>query len=267
MKKLNLWHLIITVFILSWTGILPSLLRAYEIPIPKGLENLEILMTIGPLLGAVIYIFKMNGKQGLKAFFSRLLGFKAPLGVLLVTFLLPFLISFVGSWMGLSLSESAWPDSFTPITIMTNGLVIFLMYLVLNTEELVWRGLVFDQFLDKYGYFKSCLLLIPIWWLFHIPLFLFPEGHPAGYGLGIFTCIVIAQTFILGWIYVKSNRSLFYVHMHHQLINGFGQAFPIFPVFVSGNMLPVWVFSLLLLLTAGFLIFQMRGIPKSQKKN
>lgn len=125
------------------------------------------------------------------------------------------------------------------------------MYLIINTAELVWRGFVFDRLLEKYNYVKACLILIPIWWLFHIPLFLYPDGHQAGYGLIKFTCIVIALTFILGWIYIKTSKSLFYVHIHHQLFNGFGQAFPIF---INGDKMPVWTFCVLLLLTAGTLI-------------
>jgi membrane protease YdiL (CAAX protease family) len=132
--------------------------------------------------------------------------------------------------------------------------MIFLMYLIINTADLVWRGFVFDRLLEKYNYVKACLILIPIWWLFHIPLFLYPDGHQAGYGLIKFTCIVIALTFILGWIYIKTSKSLFYVHIHHQLFNGFGQAFPIFPVFINGDKMPVWTFCVLLLLTAGTLI-------------
>ncbi|RMZ50729.1 hypothetical protein EB822_06915 [Flavobacteriaceae bacterium PRS1] len=120
---------------------------------------------------------------------------------------------------------------------------------------MVWRGVVFDQLVNKHGFLKSCIILAPIWWLFHIPLFLFPGGHQAGYGLMEFTFIVIAQTFVLGWIYVNSKRSLFYVHIHHQLINGFGQAFPIFPIFIAGNFMPLWMFCILMLLMALLLLF------------
>ncbi len=259
MKSINLKGLLITVFAISWIGVLPQLLFAYEIKIPKFLGSLDILMTLGPILGAIIFILKAQGKTGLKSFFSRLFRIKASLFVILFAIFFPIIMSLFSSFLGLKFSNTNWPEAFTLGNIMSNGLIIFLMYLVINTEELVWRGIVFDRFLEKYEFVKSCLLLIPIWWLFHMPLFLLPDGHQAGYGLIEFTCIVIAQTFILGWIYLKTNKSLFYVHIHHQLINGFGQAFPIFPVFIMGNKYPIWVLCILLLITTGIIIMTSRG--------
>ncbi|ALM08201.1 hypothetical protein SB49_10595 [Sediminicola sp. YIK13] len=258
MKNINLKGLLITVFTISWIGVLPQLLKAYGIKIPKFLESVDLLMTLGPMLGAILFIYKAQGKTGLKSFFSRLFQIKASLFIVLFAIFFPIILSLFSSLIGLKLSNTDWPEAFTLGNITSNGLIIFSMYLVINTEELVWRGIVFDRFLEKYEFVKSCLLLIPIWWLFHIPLFLFPDGHQAGYGLVEFTCIVIAQTFILGWIYIKTRKSLFYVHVHHQLLNGFGQAFPIFPVFILGNKYPIWVFCALLLVTTGIIIFTNR---------
>lgn len=250
MKSINLTQLVITVFVISWVGVIPSLLIAYEIPFPPYLKSLDILMTLGPLLGAIIFIYRSGGKRDLKSFFSRLFLAKTNLKVIAVAIFAPIIISALASIIGFQLSDSAWPESFSPSAIATNSLAFFVMYLIINTEELAWRGVVFDRLFDKYGYLKSCLIIIPIWWLFHIPLFLFPGGHQAGYGLIEFTFIVIAQSFILGWLYVRSRRSLLYVHLHHQLINGVGQAFPIFPVLIGGNMIPMWVFCGMIMLMA-----------------
>ncbi len=250
MKTLNLSWLIATVFVISWLGVAPSLLIAYGVEIPAALAYLEILMTLGPILGAVVFIFAAHGTQGLKDLFKRLLFFRASLLLVIVAIAAPIIVSFFAAYLGLLASGSAWPDGYVASTILTSGLMIFVVYLIVNTEEIVWRGVVFDRFLQKHGFAKSCLMLMPIWWLFHIPLFLYPEGHQAGYGILEFTFIVIAQTFVLGWIYVNSNRSLVYVHVHHQLINGFGQAFPIFPVFIAGNLLPVRTLCLLLVVLA-----------------
>lgn len=56
MKDINLKRLLITVFAISWLGVLPQLLLAYDISIPRFLGNFEILMTLGPILGAIIFM-------------------------------------------------------------------------------------------------------------------------------------------------------------------------------------------------------------------
>jgi len=254
MKQINLTKLVITVFIISWIGVLPSLLIAYQFEIPDALKRLDLLMTLGPILGATIFIYKAQGKQGLKQLFKRLLYVKAKPIVIIIALLSPIIYSYLAAKIGFAFLGNSWPPTFDAITILTNGVIIFLMYLIINTEEIVWRGVVFDKLLKTNSFIKSCLIIAPIWWLFHIPLFLYPEGHQAGYGIFEFSLIVIAQTFILGWIYAQSNRSLFYVHMHHQLVNGFGQAFPIFPVFIGGKLIPLWVFCILMLVLALVLV-------------
>ena len=257
MKKINLIKLIITVFVISWIGVLPSLLLAYNIDIPNFLKHLEHLMTLGPILGAIIFVYKAQGKQGLKNLFKRLIYIKAKPIVIAIAVLSPIVYSYLAAKIGFMLSDSEWPSSFNTSTIISNGIMIFVMYLIVNTEEIAWRGVVFDKLFKKYNFLKACSIIAPIWWLFHIPLFLFPDGHPGGYGILGFTIIVIAQTIILGWIYVNSNRSLFYTHIHHQLINGFGQAFPIFPALIGDNMLPFWCFVTIMLLIAFILLIIM----------
>ncbi len=250
MSRINLKHLIPTVFILSWLGVVPGLLFVHGYPIPESLRSFHILMTLGPILGAILFIYRSYGLSGIAQFFRRLLRFRASLPAIVVALIAPVIICTVAPLSGFKISGTSWPSGFTASSVLENGIILFLMYLFINTEEWVWRGIVFEKLLGSYSFIKSCFLLMPIWWIFHVPLFLFPSGHQAGYGLVEFTCIVVAETIILGWIYVKTNRSLLYVHLHHQLLNGFSQAFPLFPVFIGGNTKPLWVFCILLLLLA-----------------
>lgn len=256
-KKINLPAMVLTVFAISWIGVLPSLLIAHGVEISAALKSLGVLMVLGPLLGAMIFIFRAQGVAGWKAFFKRLLYFRASLLVVLVACVAPVVIAWLGAIVGHKLSDTPWPESFELSSVLVSGVTIFVTYLLLNTEELAWRGVVFDRLYDRFGFGPACLILAPVWWLFHIPLFLYPGGHPAGYGLSPFTFIVIAQTVILGWIYVLGNRSLAYPHIHHQLNNGFGQAFPIFPVFIGGSQMPLWVFVGLMLVLAGMLLLKL----------
>ena len=262
MKGLNLPRFLLLVFAISWLGVLPSQLIARGIPIPEYLKYLDFLMTLGPILGVIIVLYSAEGTVGLRTFFKRLLYYKASPLALFISLLSPILIFWMAAVAGGRLSGLPWPEDLRVARILSLGMIGFAMYFIINTEELAWRGVVFDHLLQKYSFVQSCLLLIPIWWLFHIPLFLYPGGHPAGYGLGAFTCIVVAQTFTLGWIYVQTNRSLLYPHLHHQLLNGFGEALPIFPVMIGGNLLPLHISCGLLLFLAFLLILKSRAKDK-----
>ncbi|MBT8205660.1 MAG: hypothetical protein KJO20_09820, partial [Eudoraea sp.] len=143
MKSINLRNLLLFVFVISWIGVLPQLLIAYGYKIPAFLGNLEILMTLGPILGAIIFIYKAHGKAGLKSFFSRLFRFKAPFYVILFVIFFPVILSLLSALIGLRLSDMPWPETFSASSIIGNGVLIFLVYLFINTEELVWRGIVF----------------------------------------------------------------------------------------------------------------------------
>jgi hypothetical protein len=47
------------VFCISWIGVLPSLLIAYGFEISPSFKKFEILMTLGPLIGALFFIGKV----------------------------------------------------------------------------------------------------------------------------------------------------------------------------------------------------------------
>ena len=263
MKKIKLLPLITTIFFVSWLGVLPSLLIAHGMKLPAFLKNFHILMTLGTLLVSVIFVWIVQGRVGLKALFSRLLRIKASPLVFFVVIGLPIIIWLSGTWLGLTFSNTAWPQRYTFDHILMQGVINFVVYLVVNTEEIAWRGVVFDQLLQNNSYIRACLILAPIWWLFHIPLFMYPGGHPAGYGLVEFTLVVLSQTFILGWIYIKTNRSVLYVHLNHQLNNGFAEALPVFPVFIGGNLLPFRVTIGISALLAVVLVLSARRWNKS----
>ncbi|MEM8887182.1 MAG: type II CAAX endopeptidase family protein [Bacteroidota bacterium] len=255
MKEIKIFSLIATVFLISWIGVIPNLLSAYGFEIGTFLKLLDVLMILGPILGACIVVYFYQGKVGLRQLFQRLLIFKAGPLPILIALLAPILFAGLAAYLGHLFSDTPWPPTYDISSILLNGFIIMLGYLILNTEEIAWRGVVFDRLLDKYGFLKACLILAPIWGLFHLPLFLFPGGHPAGYDLDVFSLIVFGQTFILGWLYVRTKRSLVYVHLHHQLNNGFAEAFPIFPIFIGGNMLPIWMFGGLIFLFSLALIY------------
>ena len=250
MQQVKTTPLILTAFTLAWLGFIPDILTSYGYELPVYVSLLKLLMVISPIGTALFFTYQSGGKASVKALLRRFTIVKAPIGVMFVSLILPFIILFSASLIGLKWAGEPWPELYDASTILQNIGLFTLMYLVLNTEEILWRGVVFQQWFERYGFLGANLRLAPIWWFFHMPYFVANGGHQAGYGLMEFTMLVLPSTFILGWIYHKSNGSLFHVHFFHQLLNGVGQALPLFPVFIGGILNPVWVLDIQLTLVA-----------------
>ncbi|MCE7991174.1 MAG: CPBP family intramembrane metalloprotease [Roseivirga sp.] len=264
MKDRNVRLTIIWAFIISWTGITPSLLKSYNIYYPPVLDGLVILQYFGALIAALIFVYKDGGASGIKRLFSKFTKVKAAIWVILAVILLPWILSLLSTFIGFQLSDSVWPEKWTAQEVLGRFAAAIVLQLLLNTEEFVWRGVVFDSWLKKYGYLKACVVLAGVWWAFHMPMFLRNGGHEAGQELLPFSIMVISMTFVMGWLYKHTLGSLLYVHLFHQLLNSVSESLPLFPQLNGGIKAPYSVFIALtasLGLIAVLYEFKRRKVP------
>lgn len=254
MKDRNVRLSIIWAFVISWIGITPSLLKSYDIYYPPILDGLVMLQYFGALIAALIFVYKDSGKSGIKSLFSKFIKVKAASWIILLVVFLPVIISLLSTLIGFELSDNIWPEKWTVQEILGRFMAAIVLQLLLNTEEFVWRGVVFDAWLKKYGYLKACAVLAVVWWAFHLPMFLRNGGHEAGQELLPFTVMVISMTFVMGWLYKHTLGSLFYVHLFHQLLNSTSESLPLFPQLNGGIKEPVYVFIAIIVIL-GLLAF------------
>jgi membrane protease YdiL (CAAX protease family) len=93
-------------------------------------------------------------------------------------------------------------------------------------EEIGWRGFLLPRLTTRFGFTLGCLVSGAIWALWHYPVII-GSGYEAGtekiYELACFTVMVVAVSFILGWVRLKS-QSLWpcaILHAsHNQFIQG-----------------------------------------------
>ena len=89
-------------------------------------------------------------------------------------------------------------------------------------EEIGWRGLLVPQLFKKYGYSRTSLISGLIWAIWHFPVLLFAdynEGTVWWYDLTCFTVLVIAMSFILTWLRMRTGNiwSSVFLHASHNL--------------------------------------------------
>jgi len=92
-------------------------------------------------------------------------------------------------------------------------------------EEIGWRGFLLPRLVAVRGYNLGCLLAGLIWAAWHVPAILwvgYEAGTPKLYEIACFAISVVATTYILGWLRLRSN-SLWPCAMLHATHNLFIQ--------------------------------------------
>ncbi len=93
-------------------------------------------------------------------------------------------------------------------------------------EEIGWRGFLLPRLVQQTGFTVGCFLSGCIWAVWHYPGLLFADynaGTRPAFALTCFTLMVIADSYILGWLRLKSG-SLWTAAILHASHNLFIQA-------------------------------------------
>ena len=104
------------------------------------------------------------------------------------------------------------------------GILMSLAYAL--GEEVGWRGFLLPRLVSRFGFTGGCLLCGCIWAVWHYPIWLYSdyhEGSKDAHALACFTLLVIAFSYMTGWLRLKSN-SVWPAAMLHASQNLFTQS-------------------------------------------
>ncbi|HEX4534388.1 MAG TPA: type II CAAX endopeptidase family protein [Rhizomicrobium sp.] len=122
---------------------------------------------------------------------------------------------------------SAWPNLATWLFSIP-GLATIGMLESLTAalgEEIGWRGFLLPRLTTRFGFTLGCLVSGAIWALWHYPLIIsgdYGAGTDKIYELVCFTAMIVASSFVFGWLRLKS-QSLWPCAMLHASHNQFIQ--------------------------------------------
>lgn len=228
-KRISLTSFFILLFVVSWIGTIPMLVASWKSP--KSVASfrwLQILMLFGPGLVAVIVKGIQEGGAGIRSLLRGLLKWRVHYGWYFLALFGPGIVCLFSRELT-KLFDAKLPALQSPNGVIMAFASTFLVYMVLNTEELAWRGYALPKLQTRYGPLKASLLLGVVWGCFHLPIFLMKGGHPAGYPFPPYLLMVLAMTFIFTWIFNGSGGSLLIVHILHQSLNAWAEAIPFYP--------------------------------------
>jgi membrane protease YdiL (CAAX protease family) len=187
-----------------------------------------------PSVVALFMVFITYPRAARRDYFSRCFSFKR-MGWkwILWTILFFSLITIAGLWISVGILAFDMPGMDYINAVKRAPYMIFLILLLsllsgpLN-EEFGWRGYALDKLLTRFGFFGASFILGFVWGIWHLPWYFMPGQ--AQYDLlqnSIFEAVlfipsVILLSFVVSFVYIKTNRSILagaLVHMLGNLIN------------------------------------------------
>lgn len=247
--RLSVFFLVL--FAVSWLGILPVVLASWfdAAAIPTPLKVLQVLMILGPGLVALGALWREGGRPALVQLLRGFLRWRVDWRWYAAVLLGPALIFGVSLWI--SYAGSLTQRAFYPLNITVQVFVsTFITYLLLNTEELAWRGYALPRLQAQWGPLRASLILWGLGMLFHAPLFWLQGGHPAGYPFLVWALLFLGLSLIFTWVFNGTGGSILLVHLLHQAINAWVEAIPLYPV-VTHSLAPIGIAIGLVLVVAG----------------
>ena len=203
----------------SW-GLLP-----FRIPLIAGL-----VMGYCPTFAALIVTGATSEKAGIRTLLRRLLVWRVGIqwyavvifGIVVLIFIALTLYAFFG---GIPL---VWPT--LPFGPILSVLLLFVVNMLINGEELGWRGYALPRLQGKYSVLTASLILGVIWSLFHLPIF-FTHGGGVGGNLASepllgFLMRTVADAVLVTWVFNNTRGSVLLAILFHAAVNTWTQVLP-----------------------------------------
>ncbi len=246
LQRHRLTAFFVLAFALSWYPWIFALLRGQSTgPNP-----------LGPLVAGIVVTCVVGGRAGLSEFFKRIVRCRVGARWYAVIFLAPLVLCLlaVALTLGLVPHAAITPLSLEKIREVPERFVFILLFIGLG-EEPGWRGFALPQLQARHTPFRASLILAPLWALWHLPLlgteFAWPIVPP-------FVVSVFGATFMLTWIFNRTQGSVLLPMLFHATVNTVGAGL-IFPLFSGGTLILLWWIYSFLWLGAGVTVMLVDG--------
>jgi membrane protease YdiL (CAAX protease family) len=179
---------------------------------------LPLLALFGPLLGAVVVLGIMEGREGLARLWRKFALRRRHLPWLAVAIALPLFLV-IPVWCLERLSGSALELALGPIS----ALSLILAFLIVG-EEVGWRGFALPHLLERWPALWSGIGLGVVWALWHLPNFFLPGFPHQDLPFTAFILMIVSFSILFTWLYLRTQGSLLVAVVFHAALNLFSVA-------------------------------------------
>jgi membrane protease YdiL (CAAX protease family) len=212
-------------FIITWSIIVPSLNY-----LPEGERTLTfILAAFGPMMAAIIVIWRFKGKKELINWIKNIFKIKIPLsyylyGIIIIPIGIGVLHYSLYRFLG------GIPDNLSAVPWKYYLIYIVLTLLTGGNEEPGWRGFALTALLDHYHPLIASLILGLAHSAWHLPLM---NHYDTVFGHYLFNLLPL--TVVFNWLYLRSKGSVWPVMFLHSGTNIISSFIPT-PIPVLGGL-------------------------------
>lgn len=245
-------HSVLTFFIftyfISWIFWTPLVLW--------GEGRLKIIGTFGPFICAVALSYILEGTLGVKRLFKKFFIWKVNYFWYLFSFLSTGAAVMIS--IGIYSLMGGQKLQFNDISQWYLIIVAFLYVLFLSVlgEEAGWRGFALPRLQQNYNALTSSLIIGVSWGLWHFPLFLMKGNFHETIPITLFIIQDVALSVIYTWMYNNTRGSLLLAHLFHAASNVTLGVLPILPMNTGGDIRPLWITVIILIIIAVSIVFK-----------
>jgi len=178
-----------------------------------SLATLYIVGGFGPTIGALFAVATTPHAGSFREYLSRLCRWRVNPAWYLAAFALPPVLAFM---LG-SIASSFGPHGLWLPALPTLSRVAVLFATMIvggGLEELGWRGVAQPSLEKMSGGVAACFFVGCLWAIWHLPLFHIPGVSQFGGNFPLFALNVLANAFLLGWLYGETKSILLCILFH-----------------------------------------------------
>lgn len=218
-KRNPLISMYVIMFMIAWSVMIPQALYSQGIisaPLPIFLE---ILTGWAPAIAAIVVSAVIAGRAGIAELLGHFRIWRVGVQWYLVAFFLlaALILGGIGLHVLFGGARPVIPAAGAPLwQIPLIFIVTVLLGVLINTEEIAWRGFALPRLQARYSVLVACVLLAIPEVVLHLPLFWVKENpFYQTVGLVWFSAFSVAAVFIYAFVFNKTQGSLLMVTLLH----------------------------------------------------
>ncbi len=256
-RRNQLFSMYVILFLLSLPGLILEALYSQGKTPSQSPVIVSLLTGWGPGIAAVLVSAVIAGRKGVRDLLGRFLIWKVGVQWYAVAFFLMAAVILGGIGLSVLFGGAVPPipaAGASPVQILLAFVLTVLFGILINTEEIAWRGFSLPRLQSKYAPLVACLLLVIPESLLHLPYFWNKDvDFYQTVGIFWFTAFSVAAVFIYAFVFNRTGGSLLIVTILHASQNAWANL-------LSDNSLRPFQFTVALMwMIAIGLIFLTRG--------